>query len=149
MCPFLVNPNYCAILPFSQRSLWVLDSPMRVLLPLKPSLSAACSSSHVSAPRARQPVTISTAGNPPRDRYGVENPTALSKHDQLPIQTRWTPDLLPAPVRGNIHRQTPCVDSGPEQQDGHTRGASSHTAHRGDEHDNPAFTEYFLHRGKS
>lgn len=92
---------------------------------------------------------ISTAENPPQDRYGSENPTALSKHDQVLIQTCRIPDFLPAPVRGNIHWQTPCVDSGPDQQDRRARGGSSHTTHRGDEHHNSAVTVHFIHRCKT
>lgn len=92
---------------------------------------------------------ISTAENPPQDRYRRENPTALSKHDQVPIQTCRTPDFLPAPLRRNIHRQTPRVDSGPDQQDRCAAGPSSHTTHRGGEQHNSAITVYFIHRCKS
>lgn len=91
---------------------------------------------------------ISTAENPPQDRYGSQNPTALSKHHQFPIQTCRTPDFLPAPVRGNVHWQTPRVDCGPDQQDRRARGSPSHPTHRREEHIS-AFTVYFIHRCKS
>lgn len=92
---------------------------------------------------------VSTTENPPQDRYGSQNPTAQSKHDQVQIQTCWAPDFLPAPICGNIHWQTPRADGRPDQQDRRARGSSSHTPHRGDEHHNSAFTAYFIHRCES
>ncbi|CAG04333.1 unnamed protein product, partial [Tetraodon nigroviridis] len=60
--------------------------------------------------------------------------------------THSSDNFLPAPVRGNIHWQTPRVDSGPDQQDRRAPGAPSHTTHRGDGQHNSAFTVYFIRR---